>query len=175
VHFDCRFVTIERSGFLARAYVGKGENRIHCPRWQRDTITNGFGDEGRPSKRERGHRHRQQVPAFVSLRYAVEEAMAGRLPLRFMAALHCRPRRRAVRTGVLSRYWRETLQAAGIRHIKLHAARHTCATLMHRGVDRPQRRLASEGSSRATVWVPDSRSAEDKRFDDFSEIRRARQ
>jgi integrase len=33
--------------------------------------------------------------------------------------------------GVLSRYWRETLQAAGIRHIKLHAARHTCATLMH--------------------------------------------
>jgi integrase len=33
--------------------------------------------------------------------------------------------------GVLSRYWRETLQAAGIRHIKLHAARHTCVTLMH--------------------------------------------
>jgi integrase len=33
--------------------------------------------------------------------------------------------------GVLSRYWQETLQAAGIRHIKLHAARHTCATLMH--------------------------------------------
>ena len=33
--------------------------------------------------------------------------------------------------GVLSRYWRETLQAAGIPHIKLHAARHTCATLMH--------------------------------------------
>jgi integrase len=23
------------------------------------------------------------------------------------------------------------LQAAGLRHIKLHAARHTCATLMH--------------------------------------------
>jgi integrase len=33
--------------------------------------------------------------------------------------------------GVLSRYWRETVKAAGIRHIKLHAARHTCATLMH--------------------------------------------
>lgn len=33
---------------------------------------------------------------------------------------------------VLSRYWRDTVRAAGIRHIKLHAAaRHTCATLMH--------------------------------------------
>jgi integrase len=32
---------------------------------------------------------------------------------------------------VLSRYWREAVKAAGIRHIKLHAARHTCATLMH--------------------------------------------
>jgi integrase len=33
--------------------------------------------------------------------------------------------------GVLSRYWREAVKGAGIRHIKLHAARHTCATLMH--------------------------------------------
>jgi integrase len=33
--------------------------------------------------------------------------------------------------SVLSRYWRETIEAAGLRHIKLHAARHTCATLMH--------------------------------------------
>lgn len=33
--------------------------------------------------------------------------------------------------AVLSRYWRDTVSAAGVRHIKLHAARHTCATLMH--------------------------------------------
>ena len=33
--------------------------------------------------------------------------------------------------GVLSRYWREAVKDAGVRHIKLHAARHTCATLMH--------------------------------------------
>lgn len=33
--------------------------------------------------------------------------------------------------AVLSRYRRDTVQAAGVRHIKLHAARHTCATLMH--------------------------------------------
>ncbi|KIQ19822.1 tyrosine-type recombinase/integrase [Rhodococcus sp. MEB064] len=33
--------------------------------------------------------------------------------------------------AVLSRYWRDTVKGAGIRHIKLHAARHTCATLMH--------------------------------------------
>jgi integrase len=33
--------------------------------------------------------------------------------------------------AVLSRYWRDAVQKAGIRHIKLHAARHTCATLMH--------------------------------------------
>ena len=33
--------------------------------------------------------------------------------------------------AVLSRYWRDTVNAAGVRHIKLHAARHTCTTLMH--------------------------------------------
>jgi integrase len=32
---------------------------------------------------------------------------------------------------VLSRYWRAAARAAGVREIKLHAARHTCATLMH--------------------------------------------
>jgi integrase len=33
--------------------------------------------------------------------------------------------------AVLSRYWRDAVKNAGVRHIKLHAARHTCATLMH--------------------------------------------
>lgn len=33
--------------------------------------------------------------------------------------------------AVLSRYWRDAVKAAGMRHIKLHAARHTAATLMH--------------------------------------------
>jgi integrase len=33
--------------------------------------------------------------------------------------------------AVISRYWRDAVKAAGIRHIKLHAARHTCAPLMH--------------------------------------------
>ncbi|WBP92789.1 site-specific integrase [Mycolicibacterium neoaurum] len=33
--------------------------------------------------------------------------------------------------AVLSRYWGQTLARCGMRHIKLHAARHTCATLMH--------------------------------------------
>lgn len=32
---------------------------------------------------------------------------------------------------VVSRYWRDTRRAAGVRHIKLHAARHTCATVIH--------------------------------------------
>ena len=32
---------------------------------------------------------------------------------------------------MLSRYWPDTVKAADVRHIKLHAARHTCATLMH--------------------------------------------
>ncbi|MEX3771315.1 site-specific integrase, partial [Mycolicibacterium fortuitum] len=33
--------------------------------------------------------------------------------------------------AVLSRYWRHAVKEAGVRHIKLHGARHTCATLMH--------------------------------------------
>lgn len=32
---------------------------------------------------------------------------------------------------VLSRYWRDAVKAAGLRHINLHAARHTAATAMH--------------------------------------------
>lgn len=32
---------------------------------------------------------------------------------------------------VLSRQWRAACRNAGVREIKLHAARHTCATLMH--------------------------------------------
>jgi integrase len=32
---------------------------------------------------------------------------------------------------VLSRCWRKAAKRAGVREIKLHAARHTCATLMH--------------------------------------------
>ncbi len=32
---------------------------------------------------------------------------------------------------VLSRSWRKACKRAGVREIKLHAARHTCATLMH--------------------------------------------
>ncbi len=41
--------------------------------------------------------------------------------------------------GVLSRNWRETVKETGIRHIKLHAARHTRATLMHHGGKRVQK------------------------------------
>jgi integrase len=33
--------------------------------------------------------------------------------------------------AVLSRYWRAAVKAAGVRHVKLHGARHTCATIMH--------------------------------------------
>lgn len=33
--------------------------------------------------------------------------------------------------GVLNRYWVKMLKAAGVRHIKLHGGRHSCATLMH--------------------------------------------
>jgi integrase len=33
--------------------------------------------------------------------------------------------------AVLSLYRRDPVKAAGVRHIKLHAARHTAATLMH--------------------------------------------
>ncbi|WP_216847743.1 tyrosine-type recombinase/integrase [Arthrobacter sp. SLBN-53] len=33
--------------------------------------------------------------------------------------------------AVLSRYWRDALARCGMRHLKLHGARHTAATLMH--------------------------------------------
>jgi len=32
---------------------------------------------------------------------------------------------------VLSRYWRDAVEEAGLRPIKLHGARHTAATAMH--------------------------------------------
>ena len=40
---------------------------------------------------------------------------------------------------VSSRYWRDTVKGEGVRHIKLHAARHTCATLMHLQASCPSR------------------------------------
>jgi integrase len=43
-----------------------------------------------------------------------------------MQACAARPLRR-----VLSRYWQDAVKAAGVRPIKLHAARHTAATAMH--------------------------------------------
>jgi integrase len=60
--------------------------------------------------------------------------------------------------AVLSRYWRDAVKAAGVRHIRFHAARHTCATLMHlsgvpvgrhRGVDRAQGRQPDDAAVRA--------------------------
>ncbi len=89
VHFDCRFVTIERSGFLARAYVGKGEKRIpvtsiQAVQWKPPGARH---DHEWVPRRRTARRNesaviitRQQVPAFVAPRYAVEEAMAGRPP-----------------------------------------------------------------------------------------------
>jgi hypothetical protein len=63
------------------------------------------------------------VPAFVALRYAVEEAMAGGPPAQICGRTPPPPPAgEPYASEVLSRYWRETLQAAGIRHVKLHAA-----------------------------------------------------
>jgi integrase len=68
------------------------------------------------------------LPSFARRRGNRESAHRGRrLPTVTVAALRPWP----YSPAVLSRYWRDAVQAAGIRHIKLHAARHTCATLMH--------------------------------------------
>lgn len=100
VHFDGRFVTIERSGFLARASVGKGEKRIpvrsiQAVQWKPPgALVNGYieftvggGNENRSrfgaattdaAKNENAVLvTRQQMNAFLALRDAVEDAMAG--------------------------------------------------------------------------------------------------
>jgi integrase len=56
---------------------------------------------------------------------------AGLLDARMPAYVVCNEVGQAYSPQTLSRFWRQALADAGLRHIKLHAARHTCATLMH--------------------------------------------
>jgi hypothetical protein len=103
VHFDGEFVTIERSGFLARASVGKGVKRIpitsiQAVQWKPPgVLINGYieftvlgGNEVRSrfgSATTDASRNEnavivtfQQRSAFNELRAAVEDAMVGGAP-----------------------------------------------------------------------------------------------
>ena len=105
VYFDGRFVTIKRSGFLARASVGKGEKRIpitsiQAIQWKPPgLIMNGFLEftvAGGVEKRSRfgaathdaGTNENavvvtfQQRSEFIALRSAIEDAMVGGTPVR---------------------------------------------------------------------------------------------
>jgi hypothetical protein len=145
VHFDCRFVTIERCGFLARAYVGKGEKRIpvssiQAVQWEPPgALVNGYieftvlgGNETRSQwvPRRRTPVETRARSSSRRSRYQRSSHRGMRSRRRWQRGLAA-PAGEPYAPGALSRYWRETLQAAGIRHIKLQAARHTCATLMH--------------------------------------------
>jgi hypothetical protein len=100
VNFDGKFVTIERSGFLARATVGKGEKRIpvksmHAVQWKPPGwMMNGYieftvagGNEARShfgsatAKATENENAvlvtRKQASAFDELRRAVDEAIAS--------------------------------------------------------------------------------------------------
>ena len=100
VHFDGRFVTIERSGFFARAINGKGEKRIPVAsitavQWKpAGAMVNGFIEftiEGSSETRSRAGSAtfdagksenavvvtKKQSPDFETLRKAVEDAIVG--------------------------------------------------------------------------------------------------
>lgn len=100
VHFDGRFVTIERSGFFARTINGKGEKRIPvgsitAVQWKpAGAMVNGYIEftiEGSSESRSRAGSStfdagksenavvvtKKQSPAFETLRKAVEAALAG--------------------------------------------------------------------------------------------------
>ncbi|WP_328474653.1 DUF4429 domain-containing protein [Actinoplanes sp. NBC_00393] len=101
VQFDGVFITIIRSGFLARATVGKGEKRIplvqvNAVQWKAPgALVNGyiqFETSGGGGTRARfGHQTvqagrdensvimtKKQAPAFEQLRSAIEQAIANR-------------------------------------------------------------------------------------------------
>lgn len=109
VHFDGQFVTIERTGFLARLTVGKGQKRIPLRsiasiQWKPPGLAvNGYiefsvagGNESRSrfgtatfdaTKNENAVVVMlQQVPAFDVLRAAIDGALAGNFPPRAYGA-----------------------------------------------------------------------------------------
>jgi hypothetical protein len=100
IHFDGQTVTIERTGFNARVFVGGGEKRIPITsitavQWKKAGLTAGFiqftvpgGNEVR-SRSGRQSRdalhdensvtfHARQMPAFEPIRAAIEQAIAAR-------------------------------------------------------------------------------------------------
>lgn len=99
IHFDGKFVTIERTGALARASVGKGEKRIPVKsitavQWKPPgMLTNGYieftvagGNEARSragaatvqaaTNENAVLVTKKQADAFTALRRAVEDAIA---------------------------------------------------------------------------------------------------
>jgi hypothetical protein len=100
IHFDGQTVTIERTGFNARVFVGGGEKRIPTAsitavQWKKAGLTAGFiqftvpgGNEVR-SRSGRQSRdalhdensvtfHARQMPAFEPIRAAIEQAITAR-------------------------------------------------------------------------------------------------
>lgn len=96
VHFDCRFVTIERSVFLARAYIDKGEKRTPVSSIQvvelkpPGAMANGYIEFTVAG----GNETRSRMGSATKDTRRNESAVI--VTLRFMAALH---RRRVVRAG----------------------------------------------------------------------------
>lgn len=101
LHFDGQFVTIARSGFLARGTIGKGEKRIPVSsiaavQWKpAGAMANGFIQLTLPGGNEKqsrfGHQTadavtdensvvftRKQMPDFEVVRNALESAIANR-------------------------------------------------------------------------------------------------
>ena len=100
VHFDGQFVSIDRTGFVARATVGSSEKRIplksiQAIQWKRPgsmihgyiefTVAGGREFHGRNSlliNEAAGNENavivrKSQAPAFEALRNAIEAALAG--------------------------------------------------------------------------------------------------
>jgi hypothetical protein len=136
VHFDCRFVTIERPGFLARAYLGKGEKRIpvssiQAVQWKPPgALVNGYIEFTVPG----GNETRSRMGSATNDARRNESAGSVVSVLAGNAAGRTNTAHQAARG------------ATYLRHLDASPRRFRGG---HRGVHRPQGRLADDEDVRA--------------------------
>jgi hypothetical protein len=170
VHFDCRFVAIERSGFLARAHVGKGEKRIPISSIQALRFMAALHRRPRRRAIRTGSVVSVLAGNAAGRRNTAHQAARGATYLRHLDASPRRSRGGHRGADQATRADRTVRTASALVSVEPMTVSMTGIEPAYSAWE-----VDSEGSSRATVWVPDSGSAEDKRFDNFSEILRARQ
>jgi Phage integrase family len=130
---------------LSGSNVAEKVKRLSKPRKEMSTYNTGRGGEGAPGCRRRARRTPLPAPCpwtKVWPRYCGQRANGRPRNVWHSAPAYgdgdyvaCDEAGRPYHPDALSKRWTKLVKDAGVRHINLHSARHTCGTTLHlRGV-----------------------------------------